>query len=216
MLDNLIAVLLFIQKTVVQKKIIFIRLLQISEITLVVFALLVASVVIADPRGSSWLLSQIGPTLGTFAMILFAVTLIPGILQRSRLFPKVFAPISSSIILLRRHLGILMFLAAWIHMAFTTTIPSYLSTGSPIPAGLRAFEFAGFVGWIVLLPVWLTSNDVSMRFLGRKWKLLQRLTYVSMWFIFMHVALQGEGSAVFIGALAALELWSWIIVRRKQ
>lgn len=219
MLQTISALLLRLQQFLAPKQKILIRCFVMLEIGLVVFGLTVAYLSITDPMGSSWLLGKYGTTLGKAALILFMITLIPGILQRLRWYPQLTMPIAAIITLFRRHIGITMFLTAWLHMAFTMTLPFYIFTGSFFPpAGPRLFEMAGFIGWILLLPVWLTSNDTSMRFLGRKWKTLQRLTYIAIWFIVAHVALHGGISwmSVSIVAVAALEILSWIVARRRQ
>jgi DMSO/TMAO reductase YedYZ heme-binding membrane subunit len=170
-----------------------------------------------DPIARSDLARQLGSWLAITAVILFSFTLLPGILQRLRWLPQLTIPVSTIITPFRRHIGILMFLTAWMHMALSGYLQTYILTGSPIPpAGPRLFEFFGFLGWLLLLPVWLTSNDTSMRFLGKKWKALQRLTYIALWFIMSHVGLQGNALALLLLVIGVLEVTSWVVAKRRQ
>lgn len=182
------------------------------------------------------LLMQISDKLGTLSLLLFVLTLLPGIITRLQINQKSLSIIAIIITLFRRQLGILMFITAFLHMSLGTTLPliafqlipianlSALSIAEKIrlsarafPPTLRSFEQIGMVAWMILLPVWLTSNDFSQKLLGKKWKTLQRLTYVALWFIFIHVALQKESLALVLLLVGLLEMYSWVSVwRRKQ
>jgi DMSO/TMAO reductase YedYZ heme-binding membrane subunit len=56
---------------------------------------------------------------------------------------------------------------------------------------------------------------MSQRLLGKKCKTLQRLTYIAIWFIFIHVSLQGKSLAIIIAITAILEVGSWMVVKRR-
>ena len=216
MLETLASLVVSLQRFIVPRQKLIISLLLVLLAGTVVMGIVLANLAISDPV--SWLpvLGEVGESLGTISAILFCVTLLPGIAQRLRWFPTITLPLASIVTIFRRHLGILMFLTAWVHMAFTTSVPNVILTGSPFPPnGPRLFEFFGTMSWLLLMPVWLTSNDVSMRFLGRKWKTLQRLTYIANWLIFAHVALQGESLAVLLAVVAILEITSWVVQRRR-
>ena len=144
---------------------------------------------------------------GLLALGLFIVTLIPGILQRFKL--NLF--LSMSIVLFRRHIGVLMYLLALLHSMYLSTIPVIMSGkfGIAIPS---QHEVYGSLSILILLPVWLTSNDVSQRFLGRFWKTLQRLTYFASIFIFLHVSLINPLASAFLAFTLFFECASWIKV----
>ena len=183
---------------------------------------------------ASWrvipLMKGVGSKLSIVALGLFCLTLLPGIIKRLNLWPKLTLPIATLITPFRRQLGIMMFLTAFVHMSFSTTLPyltlqlQFVKTVLPLtladklqllpsflPPPFRLFEIIALIGWLILLPVWLTSNDLSQKYLGKWWKRLQRLTYVAVWFIFLHIALQGEGWALAAGGIVLLEVLSWMV-----
>lgn len=162
----------------------------------------------------AWVLINFSAPLGTLSLLLFCLTLVPGMITRLRWLPAITLPVAALITPFRRHLGILMFLVAFVHFFVATSLPS-LAVGI-FPPRLRPFEAIGMIAWISLLPVWLTSNDFSMKRLGAKWKAVQRLTYFSIWLIIAHVALVGKPLAALVAVVALLEITSWVVARRRQ
>jgi len=53
----------------------------------------------------------------------------------------------------------------------------------------HTFLLAGLVMVLIMLPLLITANNASMRWLGRYWKQLQRLTYLVWFLLFVHLAL---------------------------
>jgi len=53
----------------------------------------------------------------------------------------------------------------------------------------HSFLLVGFVMVVLLIPLFLTGNNVAQRWLGRYWKPLQKLTYVVWGLLFLHLAL---------------------------
>lgn len=156
-------------------------------------------------------IASVADTIGSIALYLFLLTLLPGILQRFKVFPL----LSASIVLFRRQIGILMFLVAAMHSMYISTIVA-ISTGNVGPESLPPNGLAGMVTMLVLLPVWLTSNDISQKKLGKFWKSLQRLTYVALFVIFFHVALVERSAALLIALVFSLEVLSWIWKKYKS
>src|SRR5690606_32768110 len=118
-------------------------------------------------RGSTPQLVEYGLFFGKTALLLFCVTLLPGIIQRLRLYPALLMPLSSIIVMFRRHIGILTFLLISVHLAFVSVLPRFIFQGRLLPATLpQFFELMGITAWLLLFPVWLTSNDTSMQMLG--------------------------------------------------
>ncbi|MBP7768441.1 ferric reductase-like transmembrane domain-containing protein [Candidatus Woesebacteria bacterium] len=158
----------------------------------------------------------VGSKLGIVALGLFCLTLLPGIITRLQWFPLVTQPIASILLPHRRHLGILMFLTAWVHMALSTTLPQLTSNGFDLSKiQLSTFEIFGQLAWWLLLPLWLSSNDFSQKKLGKNWKKLHMLTYAALFLIFFHVALQNSGFVFLLGSVGILELISWIAVWKR-
>lgn len=81
------------------------------------------------------------------------------------------------LVLRRRYLGV----AAFAYAAFHTVL--YIVDMGSLKAVLGEFFLLGiWTGWFALfifLPLALTSNDYSVRRLGRSWKTLQRLVYAA-------------------------------------
>jgi len=213
--------LLFLQKLLLSRQRLINTGLFILEIILLLAWILALYTGLNNPK-QVFVVLELGGKLGTFSMILFVVTLLPGIIMRLKVIPKITLPIATLITPFRRHLGILMFITAFVHMSFSSTLPyialQLISTGKVVlPPPFRLFEQIGLIGWMLLLPVWLTSNDFSMKKLGKWWKRLQRLTYLALWLIFAHVAMQSQPVAVLLLVVGLLEMYSWVLVwRRKQ
>lgn len=71
----------------------------------------------------------------------------------------------------------------------------------------------GMIGIVVMIPVLLTSNFFSVKILGKKWKWIQRFTYLFFIFGSIHVAfVENE-----FGPIVLVFLWLivWIFAYRK-
>lgn len=85
-----------------------------------------------------------------------------------------------------------------------------------------AAEAAMWTGWLallVMLALAATSNDLSVRRLGRRWKWLHRTVYVAAVLTFAHwilAAFDPLAGAVHLGALAALEAIRLIQLQRLR
>jgi DMSO/TMAO reductase YedYZ heme-binding membrane subunit len=156
-------------------------------------------------------ISKVANKFGTIALFLFLGTLIPGILKRFKVLPL----FSASIALFRRQMGILMFLVGILHSSYLSTIPAVMTSRVGFEF-MQWTDIAGVVTLMILFPVWLTSNDLSMRKFGVFWKTLQRLTYFALISIFLHVAWVATLPAVLTFIVLALELASWIKVWSKN
>lgn len=149
---------------------------------------------------------EFGKQLGQVAFGLYSLTLIPGIFKRLNVFPIV----RSSLALFRGQIGVLMFLTAIAHMGLSTTIPLVMTRTFSLKV-LATREVIGLVAIWALLPLWITSNNLSRRKLGRWWQILHRLTYLALLLIFLHIALLG-GALTFVAlALVVAEVSSWVV-----
>ena len=145
--------------------------------------------------------------VGTVALFLFLGTLMPGIFQRFKVLPLV----SASIVLFRRQFGILMFFCALVHSLYISTIPALMSGITSLDE-LPPNALTGMVTILILFPVWITSNDISQKKLGKWWKTIQRLTYFAMITIFLHVSLVEKSAAILTVTIFSLEIASWVKV----
>lgn len=84
----------------------------------------------------------------------------------------------------RREIGMASFLYALLHLA------AYLAREWNLNVVLFDIRFAeyaiGWAGFVTLLALAITSNDASVHWLGRWWKPLQRLVYLSAAAAFLH------------------------------
>ena len=84
----------------------------------------------------------------------------------------------------RRELGMATFLYALLHLTLYLVREWNIHV---VLFDLRYIEYAaGWVGFVTLLALAITSNDASVHWLGRWWKPLQRLVYLSAATAFLH------------------------------
>ncbi len=153
---------------------------------------------------------RVGTWFGRGALILYVLTLLPGIIRRVQFLVDVTIPIARILTMFRRHLGILMFLLVFVHMGFVYLMPlgftNQLSLGNlPLEVG----HIFGITAFIMLFPLWITSNDISLRILGPVRNTIHRLTYVILFIIFLHVSFFNKSWAVVLGILSIALLFSW-------
>ena len=179
---------------------------------IVVSAWVVVSVMVLELGNQSWLskLYRFGGKLGIVSLVLFAVVLLPGIIMRLQWWRSVSVPIATIITPFRQRLGVLMFITAFIHASFTTTLPYVSLLGfRALPPTFSPAEMFGLIGLLILIPVWMTSNDQALKNLGKWWKRIQRLTYLSIWAVVGHLILIGSNYRWLILLIGILEILSW-------
>ncbi len=154
---------------------------------------------------------EVGTTSGQIAAWLFVATLLPGIARRFKVQHIVF----TFLMFIRRQLGVSMFLLGFLHYASIRLFP-ILFAGVPLNLSPPTFEILGFFVLYSLVPLYITSNDFSVKKLGVWWRRIHSIAYITVWLIFGHVALQEfEGVAVVLGLVAILELASHFISKKN-
>lgn len=160
-------------------------------------------------------LQEIGIEMGNWAIRFLWLSCIPGILKRF----KVTGFLQSVQIVLmksRRRIGDLMFTFALIHYLWSRLFLFIRTNSFPSPNNIPLFETLGFMGLFILIPLFLTSNNFSVRFLKVWWIRIQGLVYLSMWLIAFHVALQGLIiESVITFTIIALQITSWIYYKKS-
>jgi len=147
---------------------------------------------------------ELGTKLGRLALVLLGVIVLPGILGRF----SIDIPISRTITLFRRQLGITSFLLVFTHYNLVRNLPR-LAGILPFKLPFPLFETVGFTAMMFLFFLFLTSNDWSQKKLGKWWKRLHMLVYVILWLIVAHTALQRISIWTYlIGIFAVLEVSS--------
>jgi sulfoxide reductase heme-binding subunit YedZ len=152
---------------------------------------------------------------GKLALLFFCITITSGILRRFGIAMK----LSSSILLIRRYLGITTYLFALTHYLILRGIP-YVTGMLTFTLSVPLFELMGVSAFTCLSFLFLTSNDFSVRKLGKWWSKLHKLVYIIVWLIFFHVAFQKiDLYSMIIGIYAVLEVTSHLynfLKKRKQ
>ncbi len=157
-------------------------------------------------------LQPVGLEMGYWAIRLLWLSSLPGILKRFRVIGFL-QNIQIILMKSRRRIGDLMFSFAVMHYLWNSLFFN-INTGAnyiPIPGRDPLFKIPGLLGLFILIPLFLTSNNFSVRFLKIWWTRIHSLIYVAMWLIAFHVALQGlivESVITFL--IAILQLTSWI------
>jgi sulfoxide reductase heme-binding subunit YedZ len=153
---------------------------------------------------SFWI--YLGKKTATVALITFWITLMPGMMKRFQIAGWLL-PVRTLLMLYRRQLGITMYVLALTHVFWSRFLP-ILTAGGDIWR-FNSFQLAGLIAIILLTPVFITSNDWSVKNLGKWWDIIHALVYVVVWILFLHVALQSTGWKTLITLIiASLEAFS--------
>lgn len=169
--------------------------------------------------GSLWIADQnltlLGAFSGKFAIWVFWAIAAAGILQRFQA-KGVFQKIQLFLMKYRRYLGIIMFNFSFIHFMWMRGF-SMIQNG--IPTIVPLYQVFGTITLILLLPLVLTSNNYSVKKLGKFWKKLHYLVYPVMFLLVFHTALQGQDYALIYGLPSAIilliQLYLHIYYRQK-
>ncbi|MFZ5376058.1 MAG: hypothetical protein ACOZAN_00105 [Patescibacteria group bacterium] len=165
---------------------------------------------------------QLASKAGNLSVLFLVLTLLPGILARFSVDGGFLADgwllkIRVLLMSLRRYFGINMYLFGFFHYLWLRVLPSMLlSRGSMLAKNL--FEVFGWLVLLVGLPLFLTSNDWSVKKLGRLWKRLQNFVFLMMLFLIGHLLLlsQLEPITILLIVLTFAELTSWFFYWRKK
>lgn len=119
---------------------------------------------------------------------------------------------------LRRMLGLFTFFYATLHLvSFAQFYTGWSPAALWIELAERPYITAGFVAWIVMLPLALTSTRSMQRRLGRRWVVLHRGVYVCAVAACLHMVWQvrsDAGEALFYSVFFAL-LLAWRVWRSR-
>jgi sulfoxide reductase heme-binding subunit YedZ len=91
----------------------------------------------------------------------------------------------------RRAIGVAAFFYLLLHLGFY--VADMASLDAILDEALIPSMLAGWLGLAAMLPPALTSNEGSMRLLGRRWKKLQRLVYAAAVATLAHWLLVHDG-----------------------
>ena len=151
---------------------------------------------------------SVSKNLGVLAVVLFLLTLIPGIVQRLKLTKL--NPIANPLRFSRRTLGVSMFFAALSHYLFGVVFKIIKTGQTPEP---QIFFVFGFLALFLSFWLALTSNIFAKQKLGKWWKRLHSFTYLIVWLIFLHTALiEISGISILVLVFGIVELYSLVKV----
>jgi len=140
---------------------------------------------------------------GRVALLTLLLVITPGIIGRFGIDIKV----SRIITVYRRRLGILVFVLAFTHFHIISLPRQAGLESSMIPI----FQRIGFIALILLLFLFVTSNNFSVKRLGKWWKRLHRIVYVVPLLLLFHTAFQRISIwSILAGIFFVLELGSFI------
>jgi methionine sulfoxide reductase heme-binding subunit len=158
-----------------------------------------------------FLYKEIAKKSGQISVGLLILTLIPGMLKRIGILGK----FESLLMLFRRQLGVLAFFTAGSHLVFVSWIKQIATGTNPL---LRFFKYqqTGFAAITIFLLLWITSNDLSIKFLGKWWKYIQRLSYLSVIALILHIFDAGSKIWIVLSVILTVEALSWFIFLIKS
>ncbi|MGO9093845.1 MAG: sulfite oxidase heme-binding subunit YedZ [Bryobacteraceae bacterium] len=113
----------------------------------------------------------------------------------------------------RRMLGLFAFFYGTLHFMTYLWLDKFFDAAEIIKdVGKRPFITAGFTGFVLLIPLALTSTAASIRRLGgKRWRMLHRLVYVSALAGVVHyywlVKSDIRGPLLYFALIAVLLLW---------
>lgn len=117
----------------------------------------------------------------------------------------------------RRALGVATFAYALLHTL--VYIARKADVARIFEEGLEPGLLTGWVALLIFLALAATSNDASVRWLGRAWKRLHRLVYIGAALTFAHwllVAFDMTRGLIYLAILVALEAFRIVRSRRPS
>lgn len=150
---------------------------------------------------------EIGKFFGQSALLLLGIVALPGILGRFRIEIK----LTRIITLLRRQLGITVFLLAFAHYTLIKLVPTLSGIIEFKIPYTALFENLGAIAFSILFLMFVTSNNASKKTLGVWWTVLHRFVYGAIWILVLHVGLQEINIwTLGIFTVGVLEIISWV------
>ena len=184
-----------------------IRLFQIAELVVAAFIVILFSLALSN-QPLILLSYDLGRKFGVASLLLLGATLTPGILKRL----GIIRPLMILLNPYKRHLGISTYISALGHYLLVTLLPSLALRSFPPP--LTQVSLFGLLAFLTMTPLFLTSNDYSIRLLKKNWARLHKLVYLAALLILFHLIFQFNNKAVIaltiliFEAVSYLKLWA--------
>jgi methionine sulfoxide reductase heme-binding subunit len=124
------------------------------------------------------------------------------------------------LISLRRMIGVYAFCYVLLHFLTWLVLDQDLYWAGILPdIARRPFITIGFIAFVLLIPLAVTSTNGMMRRLGRRWKTLHRLIYVivllGVWHYYWQVKADVREPLIYLGIALVLLGWRVWKVRRR-
>lgn len=123
-----------------------------------------------------------------------------------------------NLIRFRRALGVLTFTYVALHLLAWLLLDVQIVSQILADIAKRPYITIGMAGFVLMVPLALTSNDASVKRLGRKWKRLHLLTYPAAFLGGLHYVMLAKGFQVepliyltVIVVLLALRLFGFVV-----
>lgn len=123
-----------------------------------------------------------------------------------------------NLIRFRRALGVLTFTYVALHLLVWLLLDVQIVSQILADIAKRPYITIGMAGFVLMVPLALTSNDASVKRLGRKWKRLHLLTYPAAFLGGLHYVMLAKGFQVepliyltVIVVLLALRLFGFVV-----
>lgn len=98
-----------------------------------------------------------------------------------------------NLIRFRRALGVLTFTYVALHLLVWLLLDVQIVSQILADIAKRPYITIGMAGFVLMVPLALTSNDASVKRLGRKWKRLHLLTYPAAFLGGLHYVMLAKG-----------------------
>jgi sulfoxide reductase heme-binding subunit YedZ len=153
---------------------------------------------------------EIGRFFAQSSVILLSLVLLPGITRRL----KKGLIIHRTLMPFRRHIGILMFLTAWSHSSLNHILPRLLIGNLfSLPP---LFVIWGMIALSLAVPLFITSNDYSVRLLKRNWARVHKLAYILPIMVLAHIALQQSLLSIVAAVTLVLLIASFFVSKNSS
>jgi methionine sulfoxide reductase heme-binding subunit len=127
----------------------------------------------------------------------------------------------NAVIKLRRMLGLFAFFYGTLHMLTWVVFIHYFDTQFMVEDVVeRPFITVGMTTWVILLALAVTSNQLSIRMLKRRWQTLHRLAYVAgiggvvhYWWLVKADTTEPRRWALALAVLLGFRVW-WAMRKR--
>lgn len=125
-----------------------------------------------------------------------------------------------SLVRYRRMIGLFSFFYATVHLLFVLThilgwsLPVFIEEFAE-----RPYMTAGILAWLLMVPLALTSNRRAQRKLGKRWKLVHRLVFLSAVLACIHLLWQVRsdyGEALLYSLVLLVLLLFRLFMRNSQ